>query len=821
MAHKFLWTVLFATLLLFTACQKAPELAMTSPSSIELDVNGSSASISFTANRDWTASSFDSWVTVSPTTGKASDSPITVTVRCDANTTYDDRTATVTIRMEDLSQAITVRQPANKSVILPTRLYNLQSDSNTIELEVRANVQYTVSTSVDWIKQINTKGLSSRMLTFSIEENKTYDSREGNITIKPQEGDVPEQIIVVRQAQKDAILIKDTRFEVPYGGGEIEFKVEANVSFDVNSTVDWLHYVGTKALSDSNVKLSIDENNSYSAREGKVEISQQNGSIKHTITVSQAGRIAVTSIELDQTNLFIEPGKTATLTATVKPDNATDKTVTWSSSDTHVLTVDDAGRIWAIEEGTATITAKAGEKTAKCKVTVSIPVSSIELDRTELVMKPGWVEVLTATVMPDNASDKTVTWTTSNADVATVTNYGLVKMVQEGSAIITAKAGDKTAECKVTPYISVTSIELDKTELSLMLGETTTLSAAVKPDNATNKTVTWSSFDPTIATVDDTGKVTMVKEGNTTIDACAEDVHAQCNVTICIPVTSIELNNTELTLDPDEIYVLSATVMPDNATDKTVSWSSSDPAVATVDDWGQVKALKEGTATITAKAGDKTITCSVTVVYIVPDGAVDLGLMIRRGDGSVSRLFWAECNIGASKPEEFGDYYAWGEIETKERYSKQTYKWWDNKNDKPSKYYFPDILSPEDDVACVKLGGKWRIPTQQEWMELLNTRNNTEDYIWIWCDGSTEKYEGTDVEGWKIVRNATSATLFLPAAGFRIDARKYNKYLSLWGCYWSSSSFDSRASSLEFDSNVVRVYPHSRHWGFSVRPVSE
>lgn len=372
MKHAFNFALSLTFLLAVTfSCQKAPELTITSPASIDLSADGSSGSITFTANRAWRVSSSDFWVTLSPSSGEPSEAPVTVSVRCIGNTTYEDRTATVTITMEDLSQSVTVRQPANKGIVLPTQSYDLQSGAKSIEVTVQANVDYTVETSVDWIKQTGTKGLTSKTLNFSIEENKTYDAREGKITIKPTQAGVAEQVISVKQAQKDALIVEKTSYDMPFGGGEIEIKVEANVAFDVTPDSEWLHHVSTKALSSSTVLIKVDENATYSAREGKIEIAQQNGTLKHTITVKEAGRIAVTSVELDKANLTLRPEETATLVATVKPDNATDKTVTWTSSDTSIATVDETGKVTAIKDGSATITAKAGEKTAECKVEVS------------------------------------------------------------------------------------------------------------------------------------------------------------------------------------------------------------------------------------------------------------------------------------------------------------------------------------------------------------------------------------------------------------------------------------------------------------------
>lgn len=375
----YLWLALFAFLFV-ASCQKAPELSVTGSTSIEIKADGGSSSVSFIANRDWTVSCSESWVHVSPSSGSAADGQITVTVRCDANTTYEDRSATITIKAEDLTQTISVRQTANLGIIVPTKSYDLTSNANTIEIEVQSNTQYSVSVSDNWVKQTGTKGLTKNVLVFSVDENTSYDNRSATISIKPQNATVQEQVISVKQAQNDALSVEKTSYEMPYGGGGIEVKVEANVSFDVTPNVAWIHYVSTKALSNSIVSLTIDENTTYSTREGKIEIKQKNGSLSHTITVKQVGRIAVTSLSLNKTELNLAEGDVETLVATVKPDNATDKTVTWSTSDDNIASVDDNGKVTAIKEGAATITAKAGDKSAICSISVassSIPDGNI------------------------------------------------------------------------------------------------------------------------------------------------------------------------------------------------------------------------------------------------------------------------------------------------------------------------------------------------------------------------------------------------------------------------------------------------------------
>ncbi len=391
--RRFFAFILCLAALVLSGCKKEPSLSLSGPASLELSAGGGSSSASFTVNRDWTASTSDSWVSVSPSSGTASDGPVTVTVTASPNTTYEDRTATVTIRAEGLSQSITVRQPANLGVVIPTKSFEIASDARTVEVTVQSNVDYTVSVSASWIKQTGTKALTSKTLVFSVEENTSYDPRSATITVKPQSGGEAEQVISVKQAQKDALQVSKATYGMPYGGGEIDVKVEANVAFEVKSGVDWIQYVNTKGLSSSTVVLRVAGNATYESREGKVTIQQKNGSLSISVTVKQDGRVAVTGVTLDKSNLSLQPGETATLTATVKPDNASDKNVAWSSSDEKVATVSSDGTVTAVAEGTAKITAKAGEKSATCTVTVS----SIEKNIRNALMKiyntmggPNW-----------------------------------------------------------------------------------------------------------------------------------------------------------------------------------------------------------------------------------------------------------------------------------------------------------------------------------------------------------------------------------------------------------------------------------------------
>ena len=343
--------------------------------------------------------------------------------------------------------------------------------------------------------------------------------------------------------------------------------------------------------------------------------------------------VPVSSISLDRDQLEMTEGGTYTLHATVLPENATDKSVVWISSDETVASVLD-GLVTAIKEGSATITARAGDRTATCQVTVNaavIPVSSITLDRSSLTLEEGQSETLVATVLPIDATDKSVVWMSSDESVATVLD-GLVTAIKEGSATITARAGDKTATCEVTVnavVIPVSSITLSQTSMDITVGQTSILIPTVKPDNATDKNVSWSSSNPAIASVDQ-GLVTGISAGTAMISAKAGDKTATCFVSVStstIPVESISLNHTTLSIPVGQTETLMATVLPATATDKTVYWSSSNTVVATISQSGLVTAIAAGTATITAKAGDKTATCVVTVTdpNTIPVSLVSFG----------------------------------------------------------------------------------------------------------------------------------------------------------------------------------------------------
>ena len=345
------------------------------------------------------------------------------------------------------------------------------------------------------------------------------------------------------------------------------------------------------------------------------------GAVTLTATVP-VPTVAVSGVSLNKTSLsFTGTGSSQTLTATVSPSNATNKTLTWSSSNTSVATVSN-GVVKAVGFGTATITAKSNNgKTASCKVTVN-PIQPTGIKATPetstLYGLNGTVK-LTANVMPSNATNKAVTWSSRNTSVATVSSDGTVKAVGYGTTVITATTvNGLTSNCTVTVNpIAVSSVSLNKTSLSFTCtGSSQTLTATVSPSNATNKTLTWSSSNTSVATVSN-GVVKAVGFGTATITAKSNNGKtASCSVT----VNPIQPTGIKATPETSTLYGLNGTVkltanvMPSNATNKAVTWSSRNTSVATVSSDGTVKAVGYGTTVITATTvNGLTSNCTINV----------------------------------------------------------------------------------------------------------------------------------------------------------------------------------------------------------------
>lgn len=350
----------------------------------------------------------------------------------------------------------------------------------------------------------------------------------------------------------------------------------------------------------------------------------------------------------EETKIFVEEIKlegneyqclnvddTSQLTATIQPSNATNKSVTWSSSNTLVATVTNNGFVKAVGIGSATVRCTANDGsgvTATCVFdVVAKPVMAITLFPGSCNLEVDKTQQLTATIEPANATNKGVRWESSNPLVATVNINGIVTAKSPGASTIVCEATDGsgvsgTCVVTVTP-VMVKSIVLTPSTIELQGNEQYQLTAAVMPTDAANKNLRWISSDNNVASVDESGLVSAVGNGEAIVTCEAQDgsgVFATSKVTVSsILVESIKLSPSSYTNYYDNNTIqLTATVMPEYASNRNVIWSSSNNNVATVDNNGFVTAMAKGTATISCTAvdnGGATGICEVNIITVYPE----------------------------------------------------------------------------------------------------------------------------------------------------------------------------------------------------------
>lgn len=426
-------------------------------------------------------------------------------------------------------------------------------------------------------------------------------------------------------------------------------------------------------------------------------------------------------------------------------------------------------------------------------------------DTQEILVKGGNITASVYSAIVTNLSSKTRYWYLAYVKLDSQTFYGEMKTF-------------------TTEVVPVTSVSLDITKYTFppsAIGSTITLNATVLPDNATDKSVEWSTSNSKVATVDSKGVVKAISTGSATITVKTKDQgkKATCKITVAYPVTGITLNQTSLDVVVGDNTTLTATVSPSNAYDKTLNWSSDNTSVVRVDGNGSVKALSKGKAVIMASANDGSgisVKCDILVSNSCPEGGADLGL--RNSEGF--RLYWAFYNLTSKGFDVHGDYFAWGENSSKKTFTLDNYKWsknkdytrycpsdktlyWNGSGSPDNKTTFSDY-DYEDDAARKILGGNWRIPTDEEWTALRT------QCTWVLNSG------------YATVRASNGEEISLYAGGQINDGRHWNP--GVIGYYWSSSlhtMWPSYAWMIIFDNETIRQGYMYRYYGLLIRPVSD
>ena len=655
-----------------------------------------------------------------------------------------------------------------------------------------------------------------------------------------------------------------------------------------------------------------------------ITVKSNDGGKTATCEVTVAPVYHVTGVTLSHISATLTEGEELTITATISPNNATNKNLTWSSSDTSIVSVND-GKVRAHQQGKATITVKTDDngKTATCGVTVYPKVNhvtGVTLSHTSATLTEGEELTITATISPNNATNKNLTWSSSNSSVASVVN-GKVKALKAGYSTVSVKTedGNKTANCNITVVEppKATSLSLSKnyingyiyrdhsklyrvnvsaypsnavtdyqwnssntrvakvegannsaviyTEdygestitvtdrrtglsasmtihtivedfawnestsetmygypmITVYLNEEHRLNYSYSPSYATKIFSDLSQFvfyednyvvdTPTVISISEDGVVTGLKVGVVGIKPTGLVVKAAETGRLYIkvkdrytPVSGISLNKTYLSMTQYDTETLRVTISPSDATDKSVTWISDNPSVAKVDSKGLVTAISGGTAVITVRSEDSSLTASCTVsVTADSHEAVDLGLSVK----------WAACNYNAASSYEIGGYYLWGDPTGNAKIGFLYVG-----GEIVPHYNAPNMDSiggTSYDIVREKWGGKWRLPSMSEFNELYSKCT--------WTYTSQNGVNGIKITG------PNGNSIFLPMTGYAYPddgpVGSYGITDSSSGYYMTSQSYkDSNgrfAYSCQIKSNTSYSLPSWRvgFAGMPIRPV--
>lgn len=384
----------------------------------------------------------------------------------------------------------------------------------------------------------------------------------------------------------------------------------------------------------------------------------------------------VESVELDYNEARVKVGETFRLTAKVNPEDASNKQIVWRTSDMSVATVDETGLVKGLTGGTCTIIAQSADSGVidVCNITVYQPVTEVTMNTNAMSVRKGTIFWLNATAGPESALNKTIIWTSSDTSIATVDQTGMVTTLAPGKVIITATSQDSgvTDKCEVEVTEPVTGISLNFTEATIYSGEKIVIIPTVTPVDADNKKVTYVSSDTSVAAVDEKGIVTGLSGGTAIILVTTEErgLVASCKITVYQFVTNVTIEESFKYVNYGVSRKLNAKVTPETATNRGVTWSSSNTNILTVDAKGKITAVGYGTAEITATASDgsgvwdsitltvvkpvTSITVNPSSVTLLEGASQDVNVVVTPADATFNEVDWSSSDTSVATVDHNG-----------------------------------------------------------------------------------------------------------------------------------------------------------------------
>ncbi|MFV0330185.1 MAG: Ig-like domain-containing protein [Dysgonomonas sp.] len=410
--------------------------------------------ISFSCNKDWNITiakpiNEDVWCTASSINGKAENHSIKINVT--ENSNYDDRSVSLTIKVGNVEKNVLITQKQKDAILLTSNRFDVGKTGGKINVEVKSNIDYTIEmpeASKDWIKKVTTKALTTNNLSFEIAPSEEANKREGEIYFIS--GNIKETVKVY-QAGGEILLLTKNDYPVSSDGETITVEIKSNFDYEVKMpSVDWIKNApSAKATSSHTLYYTISPNETYENRSAEIiYYSEKDKSIVDTLKIVQEAKakIAVTGVSLNKDKITLAVNDTITLIATVTPTNATNKNVIWSSNNPSVATVDANGKVTALKIGEATISVKTkdGAKIANCILNVEIVIATrVNLNKeTSNYIMIGETETLIATIVPSNATNKKVTWSSTHPEIVSIDANGKITALKAGEASILVKTED-------------------------------------------------------------------------------------------------------------------------------------------------------------------------------------------------------------------------------------------------------------------------------------------------------------------------------------------------------------------------------------------
>lgn len=540
-------------------------------------------------------------------------------------------------------------QTAQVVVTVNQPVLGLSFTQNEIEIARGSELKPAITVLPDDATNPTVKWASSDKSIISIESGTLSALKVGDaiVTVTAKDGSEQQAELKIHvYSPVTSLRVSEKNQTLTMYAGESHEAIPVVVSPD---TADYPEFTW---ISDDEEIATVDEDGTIHAHKaGKTKIKavslqpiadgQSAKSVSITLTVKQY----VTEISAEQDVYEVGKGRQQKLIYTVLPEDASSKEVVWTTSDKTIATV-SAGTVTGIAEGTAQITVQAkdgSEVLHTFDIHVFLPVTAVQLSESKLsLLVNEKSEPQAYTIAPESAIYTGVSWNSSDEAIATVDDYGVITGLKAGKATITATSTEpldskytpKSASLAVTVIQKAESINLESASISIAKGSTKKLVPSIAPADTSDQTVTWVSSDPAVATVASTGVVTAKGIGTAVITCTTADgteLSASTSVTVYQQVTQVTVNPTRLVISEGNTANVSANIAPKDATDKRVTWSSSDEWIATVDSSGVVTAKHTGTCKITATAADGSEHKGSVSVVVEPKIPLDATTFTRSG----------------------------------------------------------------------------------------------------------------------------------------------------------------------------------------------